>query len=187
MPRKEFSLRNFGSLPNMITLGRLILAPVIIAMIASGRWMEACVAFVVAGVSDALDGWLAKTFDLRTDIGAVLDPIADKTLLVSIYVALGVSQAIPPALAILVVSRDLMIVGGVIVAWLVDNPVEIRPLFVSKVNTAAQLAFAALVLASKAFGFALGASFTVAVYGVAALTLASLGAYLAPWFRHMRL
>lgn len=187
MAPKGFSLRNFGSLPNMITLGRLILAPVIIAMIASEQWAQAFAAFVVAGISDALDGWLAKTFDLRTDIGAVLDPIADKTLLVSIYVALGISHAIPPALAILVVSRDFMIVGGVIVAWLFDNPVEIRPLLVSKANTALQLAFAALVLASRAFGFSLGPSYTVAVYAVAALTLASLGAYLAPWFRHMRL
>lgn len=187
MVEKGFNLRNFGSLPNIITLGRLILAPVILAMIASGQWVEAFVAFVVAGISDALDGWLAKTFDLRTEIGAMLDPIADKALLVSIYVALGLAGAIPPALAILVVSRDIMIVGGVIVAWLFDNPVEIRPLFISKVNTAAQIVFAITVLASKAFGVSLGAMHMIAVYTVGALTLASAGAYLAPWFRHMRL
>ena len=89
----KFSL--FGSLPNLISLGRLLLVPAIIALIAAQRWREAFVCFIIAGVSDALDGWLAKTFDLRTELGAYLDPIADKALLVSIYVALAIVGAIP--------------------------------------------------------------------------------------------
>ena len=175
------------NLPNIITLGRILLVPVIVWAIASNQMAIAFVIFVTAGVSDAIDGFLAKRFNMTTEIGALLDPVADKALLVSIYVALGLAGAIPPALAILVVSRDIMIVGGVIVAWLFDNPVEIRPLFISKVNTAAQIVFAITVLASKAFGVSLGAMHMIAVYTVGALTLASAGAYLAPWFRHMRL
>ena len=80
----------YNSLPNLITLARLGLVPIIIAMISAGRWKEACLIFIVAGVSDAVDGWMAKTFNLRTELGAYLDPVADKALLVSIYVALAV-------------------------------------------------------------------------------------------------
>ncbi|MBK9081971.1 MAG: CDP-alcohol phosphatidyltransferase family protein [Rhizobiales bacterium] len=174
-----------ASLPNIITLGRLILVPIIIVMIASSRWDEAFLVFVLAGVSDAVDGFLAKRFDLRTELGSYLDPIADKALLVSIYVTLAIRDVIPPWIAILVVSRDVMIVGAVIMSWLLAKPVEIRPLVVSKLNTAAQIAFAAGVLAAKAFDWPLAAPFRVAIYGVAALTAASLAAYFAQWFAHM--
>ncbi len=179
------NLAKFGSLPNIITICRLVLVPVIVSMIVDGEWRNAFVVFLVAGASDAADGWLAKTFDLRTELGALLDPIADKTLLISIYVALGISQAIPPTLAILVVSRDVMIIGGVIVSWLMDKPIEIRPLMVSKVNTTVQIAFAAMVLAAKAFAFSTAVWHPAGVWAVAALTVASAGAYLAPWIRHM--
>jgi len=175
------------SLPNLITLIRLGLVPVIIAMISAARWQEACIVFILAGVSDAFDGWIAKTYDLRTELGAYLDPVADKALLISIYVALAVEMVLPSALAILVVARDLMIIGAVMISWLIGKPVEIRPLWISKLTTAAQIAFAALVLGAKAFQFPLGTWFVVGVYVVAALTLASLAAYLTSWARHMSL
>jgi len=178
-------LAKFGSLPNIITIGRLLLVPVIVSMIVDGEWRNAFGVFLIAGASDALDGWLAKTFDLRTELGAFLDPLADKTLLVSIYVALGVAHAIPPSLAILVVSRDVMIMGGVITSWLLDNPIEIRPLYISKINTTAQIAFAAAVLGAMAFGLSTAMWFTAGIWIVAALTLASAGAYLGPWIKHM--
>ena len=91
----------YTSLPNLITLVRLCLVPVVIAMISAGRWTEACLIFIAAGVSDAIDGWLAKTFNLQTELGAYLDPLADKALLVSIYVALAVFGAVPSWLTIL--------------------------------------------------------------------------------------
>lgn len=176
---------NFGSLPNIITIGRLLLVPVIVSMIVAGQWTDAFAVFLIAGLSDAADGWLAKTFDLRTELGAFLDPLADKTLLVSIYVALGIAHAIPSTLAILVVSRDVMIVGGVITSWLLDNPIEIRPLYISKINTTVQIAFAAAILGASAFGFSTAYWYWPTVYLVAALTLASAGAYLGPWIKHM--
>jgi cardiolipin synthase len=177
----------FRNLPNVITMGRLFLVPLIVAMVTGERWVTAFTLFVVAGISDALDGWLAKRFSLQSELGAYLDPIADKTLLMAIYVALGIAGAIPPWLAILVVSRDIMIVGAVILAWLLDRPVGIRPLFISKVNTTVQIGFAAAMLATKAFGFDPGAAQDVAVVVVAALTLASAGAYLGPWIKHVGL
>lgn len=186
LPRRGM-IRNFRSLPNLITMGRLFLVPVMVAMITNGRWTEAFVVFVIAGLSDALDGWLAKTFSLQTELGAYLDPVADKAMLVSIYVALGISGTIPSWLAILVVFRDIMIIGAILMSWQLGKPVRIAPLFVSKMNTAAQIAFAALMLATKAFGWPSGALQDVAALVVAALTLASAGAYLGPWIKHMGL
>lgn len=178
-------VHRFTNLPNIITMGRLFLVPVIVATVTGGQWLEAFVVFVVAGLSDALDGWLAKRFSLQTELGAYLDPVADKSLLVSIYVSLGIAGAIPPWLAILVVSRDIMIIGAILISWVLGKPVLIAPLLVSKANTAVQISFAAFVLALKAFGWSSGVVFEVAVGLVAALTLASAGAYLTPWIRHM--
>jgi cardiolipin synthase (CMP-forming) len=181
------SFSRFGSLPNLITLGRFFLVPAVITMIAAQRWREAFLIFVIAGISDAVDGWLAKTFKLTTELGAFLDPAADKALLISIYVALAIVQVIPAPLAIIVVARDLMIIGAIVMSWLIAKPVEIKPLLISKINTTAQIGFAALVLAAKAFDFGLDGWFEILLYAVAALTLASLAAYLWRWMRHIGL
>ena len=93
---------------------------------------------------------------MKSEFGAYIDPIADKALLVSIYVTLAVVGAIPSWLAIVVVSRDVMIVAAVLLSWVMSRPVEIKPLLVSKLNTAAQIAFAAFALAANAFGAELG-------------------------------
>ncbi|MGP0061001.1 MAG: CDP-alcohol phosphatidyltransferase family protein [Beijerinckiaceae bacterium] len=178
---------SFASLPNLISLGRLVMVPAVIAMISAQRWQEASIIFVLAGVSDAVDGWLAKTFGWRTELGAYLDPVADKALLVSIYVALAIVGVVPAALTIIVVARDLMIIGAVLISWLLGAPVEIKPLLISKVNTAVQIGFAALVLGAKAFQFSTEPWLEVALYIVAALTLASLVAYLLQWAKHMGL
>ena len=123
------------SIPNIITLGRIILVPVIVWAIASSQMEIAFAIFVIAGISDAVDGFLAKRFNMTSELGALLDPLADKALLVSIFVALGIWGAVPRWIVILVVSRDLMIVAAVIVSWLFDKPVPMKPSMVSKLNT----------------------------------------------------
>ena len=130
------------SIPNLITLGRILLVPVVVWAITAGQMQIAFTLFLAAGISDAVDGFLAKRFGMATELGAYLDPLADKAMLVSIYVALGIIDAIPRWLVILVVSRDIMIVSAVILSWLVDRPVPLKPLFVSKLNTVAQIALA---------------------------------------------
>ena len=175
----------FASIPNLITVARLFLVPLIVVMISNHAWQTAFVIFLAAGVSDAVDGFIAKRFNLRTELGAYLDPIADKALLVSIYVSLAIAGILPTALAVLVVSRDIMIVGAVMISWIVDKPVEIKPLMISKFNTAAQIAFAAFVLAVQAFSLSAGDWMLGAMATVAALTLASMAAYLAQWLKHM--
>jgi cardiolipin synthase (CMP-forming) len=173
------------ALPNIITLGRIVLVPIIVWAIASGEMQIACAVFIVAGVSDAVDGFLAKRFNLTSELGALLDPLADKALLVSIYVSLGIWGAIPRWLVILVVSRDIMIVGAVMISWLFGKPMPMKPLMVSKLNTVAQVSFAALVLGALAFGFAPMPFDLILMAVVAILTLASVSFYFVEWMRHM--
>ena len=105
-----------------------MLVPIIVWAIVSSQMEIAFAIFVIAGVSDAVDGFLAKRFNMTSELGALLDPLADKALLVSIYVALGIWGAVPRWIVILVVSRDIMIVTAVIVSWLFDKPVQMKPL-----------------------------------------------------------
>jgi cardiolipin synthase (CMP-forming) len=173
------------SIPNIITLGRILLVPFIVWAIASSQMEIAFAIFIVAGVSDAIDGFLAKRFDMASELGALLDPLADKALLVSIYVALGIWGAVPRWIVILVVSRDIMIVGAVIVSWLFGKPMPMKPLMVSKFNTVAQVAFAALVLAALGFGFSPWPYDYILMGLVTVFTLLSVSFYLVEWGRHM--
>jgi cardiolipin synthase len=173
------------NIPNIITLGRILLVPVIVWAIASNQMEIAFAIFIIAGVSDAVDGFLAKNFNMTSELGALLDPVADKALLVSIYVALGIWGAVPRWIVILVVSRDIMIIGAVIVSWLYGKPIPMKPLMVSKLNTVAQVAFAALVLGSLGFGFDSGPYDLVLMGLVTIFTLLSVSFYLVEWARHM--
>jgi cardiolipin synthase len=166
-------------------MARILLVPVLVWAIASDQIRIAFGLFLAAGVSDAVDGFLAKRFGMATALGAYLDPLADKAMLVSIYVALAILGAIPLWLVILVVSRDIMIVSAVILSWLVDKPVKLKPHPVSKLNTVAQIALALLVLASLGFEFSADAAITLLMALVAVLTLLSVAFYLAEWVRHM--
>jgi cardiolipin synthase len=173
------------SIPNLITLGRILLVPIVVWAIASGTMWIAFVLFVVAGVSDAVDGFLAKRFGMTTELGAYLDPLADKALIVSIYISLGIDGAIPRWLVILVVSRDILIVGGIMLSWVMGSPLKIKPLLVSKLNTVAQIMFACVVLGSLGFDIQADTLTLVLMGLVAALTLLSVAAYVAEWVRHM--
>jgi cardiolipin synthase len=175
------------SIPNLITLVRILLVPVVVWAITSGEMRFAFVLFLAAGISDAVDGFLAKRFGMATELGAYLDPLADKTMIVSIYVSLGIAGALPRWLVFLVVSRDIMIVGAVMLAWLVDKPISLKPLLVSKLNTVAQIVLALLVLAMLALEIDAGEAVPLLMGVVAALTLLSIGFYVAAWVRHMNM
>jgi cardiolipin synthase (CMP-forming) len=173
------------NVPNAITIARILAVPVLIWLIVSGEYLLAFWLFVLAGISDGVDGFIAKRFDQRTELGAYLDPIADKLMLVSIYVSLGLLRVLPPWLVILVVTRDIMIVGGFVLAILLDQPVKVKPLIMSKLNTGAQIILAGLVLA--VLGFELPAREVIFLGGiiVAALTVASGAQYVLTWIRLM--
>ena len=173
------------SIPNLITLARILAVPVIVWAITAGEMRLAFILFLVAGLSDLVDGFLAKRFGMATELGAYLDPLADKAMIVSIYVALGIVEAMPRWLVILVVSRDILIVGAVILSWLVDKPVKLKPLTVSKLNTVAQIVYATFVLAALAFSWDIPLVINALMTLVAVLTLLSVAFYVAQWVRHM--
>jgi cardiolipin synthase len=173
------------TIPNFITIARLITVPIIVWLMIADRFVEATVLFVLAGLSDAADGFIAKRFATASELGAYLDPIVDKALLVSVFVTLGSKGLLPPWLIVLVVSRDLFIIGGMMLAYVLSNPMPVRPLWVSKANTAAQILLIALVLGDRSGVGALTWPIYATVLGVAALTVVSAGAYLVEWVRHM--
>jgi cardiolipin synthase len=173
------------SIPNLITLGRILLVPVVVWAIIYGELWLAFVLFLAAGVSDAVDGFLAKRFNMASELGAYLDPLADKTLIVSIYVTLGIAGKIPLWLVILVVSRDIMIIGAIMLSWLLGSPLKVKPLLVSKLNTVAQIVFACVVLASLGFNLRADNLIFALIPLVAALTLLSVAAYVREFVRHM--
>jgi cardiolipin synthase (CMP-forming) len=185
--RSGISIRAFSPLtiPNFISLARLFLVPVIVYLIIIDRYMAAGVLFVLAGVSDAVDGFIAKRFGQASQLGAYLDPLADKALLVSVFVTFGLKEVFAPWLVVLVVSRDILIVGAVILAWMLGNPISSKPLLISKANTAAQI-----VLVTLAFGVQVGLTVLAPLIlpvslAVAALTVLSAGLYVNQWLRHM--
>jgi cardiolipin synthase (CMP-forming) len=173
------------NLPNAITIARILAVPLMIWLIVSGDYLAAFWIFVLAGISDGVDGFIAKRFGLQTELGAYLDPLADKLLLVSIFVSLGMLRVLPTWVVILVVSRDILIVGGVLLSKMINQPVRVQPMFLSKLNTATQIALAGIVLAVLGFDLQTDG---IVVFGsalVAALTIASGAQYVLQWIRHM--
>ncbi len=162
-----------------------MLVPLVVWLIITAQFQLAFWAFLIAGISDGVDGFIAKQFNQQTVLGAYLDPLADKALLVSIYVALGLQGEIPAWLVIMVASRDLAIVAAVMLSWMLDRAVTMDPLFVSKVNTTGQIVLAALVLGGLGFEVELLQFRFIAVVAVAGLTVISLVAYLVVWLQHM--
>jgi cardiolipin synthase len=174
------------TIANALTLLRLCLIPLIVVLIHEGRFDAAFLMFATAGITDALDGYLARRLDQRTEIGAYLDALADKSLIAASMIALAYVHLVPFWLVVLVIFRDLMIMGAVAIAWLLQNPIAIDPLKISKVNTAAQIVAVGATLALKGFVIPLPFPILPALHLlVAGLTVASVAAYFAVWFRHM--
>jgi cardiolipin synthase (CMP-forming) len=173
------------NIPNALTLARIVLVPLVVWLIVTHEMTAAFVLFLLAGVSDAADGFLAKRFQWRTELGAYLDPIADKLLLMSIYVTLGFSDHLPAWLVIAVVSRDILIIGAFLLSWVLSRPVPIHPLLVSKANTLAQIVLAGLVLAELGLGLGVEDPVLLLIPVTGALTILSAAAYFWTWLKHM--
>lgn len=172
-------------LPNVLSLARLASVPLTVWLIMRDELPAAFWVFVAAGLSDALDGFIAKRFNAESTFGAYLDPLADKALLVGVYVTLTAAGHLPAWLTILVVFRDLLIIGGAIVVQAVTQRLQMQPLVISKVNTALQIALAGTVLADPALGIDLGPLAMVLVWLVAVTTVASGAAYVVTWLKRV--
>lgn len=172
------------NLANLITLARLISVPVVVWAVLAHEMGLAFGLFVAAGVSDAIDGFVAKRFHTESVFGSYLDPLADKALLVSVYISLGHEGYLPIWLVILVVFRDILIVGGVLLLFTIGaRGLRVAPLMISKANTAAQIVLAAVVLGGEALGIPQPMMVEILVWTIAATTILSGGSYIVQWSR----
>jgi cardiolipin synthase len=165
------------TLPNAITFARLCAVPGAVWLVLQHRFDMAFWLFLAAGISDGIDGWLARVRNARSRLGAILDPVADKALLVSMFVTLAAVGVLPDWLAILVVFRDLVIVGGVLVLYVLGQPPAIQPIMLSKANTVLQIALAAFALLVAGWNLAVGPLLELMILATAASTVGSGAAY----------
>jgi len=173
------------NIPNLLTLFRILLVPIFVTLLIYGQTFYAFLAFIIAGVTDALDGFIARVFSQQTVLGAYLDPIADKLLLVTSYIVLAIIGIIPPWLAVLVISRDIFILIGVAVLFLNHKSFEIRPTLLGKVSTFFQLATVVIALSVAQPLLGLQPFLIGSIYLAAALTLLSGFHYTFLWVRQM--
>lgn len=173
------------NLPNLLSFARLLSVPLIMWLALAGEMTFAFWLFVAAGITDAIDGFIAKHFNAKTDLGSFLDPLADKALLVGIYLTLGWLGHIPIWLVIVVAFRDLTIVGGALLEQTLTQSFRSQPMMISKINTALQIALAALVLARLGLGFHDLGLTGVLVIAVAITTVLSGLTYLIEWSRRL--
>ncbi len=174
-------------IPNIITFSRLFLAPMMVVLILSHHWVAAAFFFLAAAVSDVLDGLIARRFEMRSTLGACIDPIADKALLVCVYVALSMVGILPLWLMVIVVTRDILITLGIVTLWFAGRTPTIKPLIIGKASTMAQISLAVLTLAACAMDVKFSGWIpTFLIYGVAFLTVFSGIAYSRVWLRHIK-
>ena len=127
------------NIPNLLTLLRVLLIPLMVIFLMEGRTEFALLVFIAAAVSDAMDGFIARVFRQKTQVGAYIDPIADKLLIGTSYVTLAILDLLPGWLAVLVVSRDVIILVGLAILFLADRDIPISPVLDSKLTTLLQL------------------------------------------------
>lgn len=168
-------------IPNLLTLARIGMVPWLVVLLQKQQFMLSLVVFIVAGVTDALDGFIAKRFNSETYLGALLDPLADKALLVSTYVMLSVMHIVPFWLTVAVVFRDIVIVGGYLIMVLFFGSVKMQPLLVSKLNTFLQLSYIILVLSSLAWQLELARTLDLFSYLVLTSSVLSGLVYVYIW------
>ena len=178
----EFSLRH--QIPNLLTLARIAAVPVLILFLYDGRYGAALTVFVLAGITDGLDGWIAKRFKCVTRLGSILDPLADKILIVSTYVMLVLAGDLPFWLILLIGFRDLGIIAGVLVLNTLNGHVQMQPSLLSKVNTFLQISLVILVMVERIGFIALEPVAEILLWFVAVTTVASAIHYVYFWFIH---
>ncbi|AWN47775.1 CDP-alcohol phosphatidyltransferase [Methylobacterium terrae] len=161
------------SLPNLITAARLAVVPVVVWAIVREAWGTAFLLFALAGISDGIDGFLARRYGLTSRLGAILDPLADKALMLGVLVGLTLAGLVPAWFPVVLVARDSLMVVGAGIARLAGRPLDTPPLLVGKLNTAGQIAFLAWLLGGRALGIEAPAAEALAMPALAGLSVAS--------------
>jgi cardiolipin synthase (CMP-forming) len=150
-PRRQRLPKLTINIPNILTVLRILVTPLFVIFLIRDQHGYALLIFILAGVSDGLDGLIARWLNQRSDLGAVLDPIADKLLLTAAYITLGILRDIPGWLAVLVISRDVLIVTGIAVLTFADIHFDIRPSLISKWTTVFQILMVGVSLLDLGF------------------------------------
>jgi len=160
------------NLPNVFTLIRILLIPVFVILIMNNRFDWALITFASAGITDGIDGLIARITHQRTELGAYLDPIADKLLLSAAFITLAIVEILPSWLAVIVITRDLIILTGLFVMILTNFRPKIQPSLISKVTTVFQIATILLVLMVGYYPV-LGQLSAIVIYGTTLFTIIS--------------
>ena len=174
----------YSQIPNLLTLLRIAACPILVILLQDSRYDLALIVFFMAGLTDGLDGYIAKRFDCTSDLGAILDPIADKLLIASAYIMLAILQDIPFWLLVAVMFRDLVIVAGYLILVMMGNEVPMKPTYVSKLNTFLQISLMAAVLMERAGWVEIPFIIVVLIAGVLMTTIISGIQYV--WFWGIR-
>jgi len=172
------------TIPNLITSIRIILTPVFIIYLINDEFQLALILFIVAGLSDAADGLIARLFNQKSKLGAFLDPLADKILLISAFVFLSVKGYVYPWLTVIVISRDVLILLGVLILFLNSQDFIVKPSILSKITTCLQLITVFVVLSADRFLPLLQIS-DYLFWATGLSTVASGLHYMHHWFRMM--
>lgn len=172
------------TIPNLLTMVRIVLTPLLVIFLIQGRYGRALITLLVAGITDVVDGIIARGWQQKSSLGAYLDPVADKLLVSSSFVALSVFHKLPPWLAVVVISRDVVILGGVVVLRLFEVKIPIEPSMLSKRATTLQVITIFLVLLWEFWTFP-ALVLTICFWLTAALTILSGLQYLARGLRYL--
>ncbi|WP_299877527.1 CDP-alcohol phosphatidyltransferase family protein [uncultured Cocleimonas sp.] len=171
-------------IPNIISALRILLVLPIAHQLLHAEWKNALILIFVAGISDAIDGFLARNYKWQSKLGGFLDPLADKLLLTVVFVTLAYKDIIPNWLAILVISRDLIILLGAIVYHWVTRELRMTPILISKINTTMQITFVLALMYHLAINPMTEPVLNILKYGVAITTLLSGIMYVIHWSRY---
>lgn len=171
-------------LPNIITLARIGLTVPIVWALLDEHYLLVLVLLLVAGLSDALDGWLVRRFGWYTRLGGYLDPLADKILVAGTYLTVAFTGLLPVWLVLLVLAREAIIVGGALAFRMVTRSLEMQPLFISKLNTFFQIMLVLSVIVNAGALLSLPAWYLDGLlYMVVCTTVSSGLAYVFTWTR----
>ena len=170
-----------AQIPNLLTVSRIIATPILIVLLNGENFELALIVFVIAGLTDGLDGWIAKRFNCESRLGAMLDPVADKIIIVSAYCMLMIVADIPFWLVTLVIFRDAVIVGGYLVLTSLHGEIPMQPTLASKTNTCLQITLVIAVLINNTTWFSIELLTTALIYGVTVSTIASGAQYIWIW------
>jgi cardiolipin synthase len=172
------------TIPNLITSIRIILTPVFVIYLIQDDFLPAMVVFIIAGISDGADGLIARVFNQKSTLGAYLDPLADKLLLVAAFIVLAARGFVPPWLTVIAISRDVLILLGTLILFLVQSDFTVKPSIVSKLTTCLQMATIFVVL-SRSYITVFSQISEILFWATGLLTIISGLHYMHYWFRQM--